>query len=97
MAMKIFYTVALIIFLSLQYSLFLSENSLISYYYLKDKLEQNQSDLTKYEFKNNSLQTEIKNIKNNNEYLEVYAREKFGLIKSNEIFFQIIKNENQDN
>tara|TARA_Y100000590_G_scaffold416459_1_gene515199 strand:- start:2203 stop:2496 length:294 start_codon:yes stop_codon:yes gene_type:complete len=97
MAMKIFYTVALIIFLSLQYSLFLSENSLISYYYLKDKLEQNQSDLTKYKFKNNSLQTEIKNIKNNNEYLEVYAREKFGLIKSNEIFFQIIKNENQDN
>tara|TARA_Y100001960_G_scaffold111171_2_gene119059 strand:+ start:3680 stop:3967 length:288 start_codon:yes stop_codon:yes gene_type:complete len=95
--MKIFYTVALIIFLSLQYSLFLSENSLISYYYLKDKLEQNQSDLTKYKFKNNSLQTEIKNIKNNNEYLEVYAREKFGLIKSNEIFFQIIKNENQDN
>ena len=50
--MKIFYTVALIIFLSLQYSLFLSENSLISYYYLKDKLEQNQSDLTKYKFKN---------------------------------------------
>ncbi len=97
MAMKIFYTVALIIFLSLQYSLFLSENSLISYYYLKDKLEQNQSDLTKYKFKNNSLQTEIKNIKNNNEYLEVYAREKFGLIKSNETFFQIIKNENQDN
>ena len=30
-------------------------------------------------------------------YLEIYVREKFGLIKKNETFFQIIKNDKKDN
>ncbi len=96
MAVKIFYAIALIVFLSLQHSLFLSENSLISFFYLNDKLKHNQSELEKFEVKNNNLQAEIKNINRDKKYLEVYAREKFGLIKSNETFFQIIKNEDKN-
>ena len=34
---------------------------------------------------------------NNKKSLEIYAREKLGLIKTNEIFFQIIKDDAQNN
>ena len=97
MAMKILHFISIIIFLTLQYSLFFSQNSLISYFFLKDKLEKNQLDLSKIEDKNNILQAQIYNIKSDKKYLEIYAREKFGLIKKNETFFQIIKNDKKDN
>ena len=97
MVMKILHFISIIIFLTLQYSLFFSQNSLISYFYLKDKLEKNQLDLSKIEDKNKILQTQIYNIRSDKKYLEIYAREKFGLIKKNETFFQIIKNDKKDN
>ena len=97
MAMKILHFISIIIFLTLQYSLFFSQNSLISYFYLKDKLEKNQLDLSKIEDKNKILQAQIYNIKSDKKYLEIYVREKFGLIKKNETFFQIIKNDKKDN
>tara|TARA_B100000949_G_scaffold235209_2_gene257098 strand:+ start:434 stop:721 length:288 start_codon:yes stop_codon:yes gene_type:complete len=95
--MKILHFISIIIFLTLQYSLFFSQNSLISYFYLKDKLEKNQLDLSKIEDKNKILQAQIYNIKSDKKYLEIYVREKFGLIKKNETFFQIIKNDKKDN
>ena len=97
MVMKILHFISIIIFLTLQYSLFFSQNSLISYFYLKDKLEKNQLDLSKIEDKNKILQAQIYNIRSDKKYLEIYAREKFGLIKKNETFFQIIKNDKKDN
>ncbi len=97
MAMKILYFISIIIFLTLQYSLFFSQNSVISYFYLKDKLEKNQLVLSNYADKNKIVEAEIYNIKSNKKYLEIYAREKFGLIKKNETFFQIIKNDKKDN
>ena len=75
--MKIFYSICFILFISLQYSLFLSNNSVITFFNLK----------------NNLLASEIKSIKKNKNSLEIYARENFGYIKKNETFFQIIRNE----
>ena len=40
---------------------------------------------------------EINNIENNKDSLEIYAREKLGLIKENETFYQIIKNDSESN
>ena len=61
---------------------------------LKDKLNKHNSQLLDYKNKNEYLKAEIKNLKTGDETLEIYAREKFGFIKKNETFFQIIKNEN---
>ena len=97
MAMKLFYFISFAVFISLQYSLFFSHNSLISYFYLKNKLEKNQNELLIINKKNKDLQSVISNIKNNKKSLEIYAREKLGLIKTNEIFFQIIKDDAQNN
>ena len=91
--MKLFYSICFILFISLQYSLFLSNNSVITFFNLKNDLEAFSSDLNKYKEKNNLLISEIKSIKKNKNSLEIFARENFGYIKKNEIFFQIIRNE----
>ncbi len=97
MDMKFFYFICFIILVSLQYSLFFSQNSVISYYYLKNKLEKDKTDWIKIVKKNKSLKSEINNIENNKDSLEIYAREKLGLIKENETFYQIIKNDSESN
>jgi len=91
--MKLFYSICFILFISLQYSLFLSNNSVITFFNLKNDLEAFSSDLNKYKEKNNLLISEIKSIKKNKNSLEIFARENFGYIKKNETFFQIIRNE----
>tara|TARA_B100001996_G_scaffold377361_1_gene359876 strand:+ start:1934 stop:2212 length:279 start_codon:yes stop_codon:yes gene_type:complete len=92
--MRIFYLICFLIFINLQYSLLISDNSIFTYINLKDKLNKHNSQLLDYKNKNEYLKAEIKNLKTGDETLEIYAREKFGFIKKNETFFQIIKNEN---
>ena len=92
--MRIFYLICLLIFINLQYSLLIGDNSIFTYMNLKDKLNKHNTQLLNYKNKNKYLKAEIKNLKNSDETLEIYAREKFGFIKKNETFFQIIKNEN---
>ncbi len=93
--MKIFYTICLIIFLTLQYSLFFSNNSILTYINLKNNSDDLDKKISLIDRKNLLLNNEIKFMKKNQKYLEIYAREKLGLIKDNEIFFQIIKNEKE--
>ena len=91
--MKIFYLICFLIFVSLQYSLLVGNNSIFTYMNLNNKLRDYNTQLLDYKNKNKYLKSEIKDLKNNNNSLETYAREKFGFIKKNEIFFQIIRNE----
>jgi cell division protein FtsB len=42
---------------------------------------------------NNRLNLEIEEINNSKSFLEGYARENYGYIKEDEVFFQIIKDE----
>jgi cell division protein FtsB len=42
---------------------------------------------------NNRLNLEIEEIYNSKSFLEGYARENYGYIKEDEVFFQIIKDE----
>ncbi len=97
MAMKFLYFICFIIFMSLQYSLFFSQNSIISYYYLKNKLEEDKEALRGIIQKNKSLIVEISNIERDKNSLETYARENLGLIKENETFYQIIKDDKKNN
>ena len=90
--MKIFHLICLVLFLSLQYSIFFSTNSIFSYLDLKKPIIHTKkvSQLVK---QNNHLKAEISKASNSQKYLEAYARENYGYIKKNEIFFQIIKDE----
>ncbi len=91
--MRIFYSICFLIFASLQYSLLIGDNSIFTYINLNNKLSENNAKSLDYKNKNKYLKSEIKNLQSSDKALEIYAREKFGFIKKNETFFQIIRNE----
>ncbi|MBJ41433.1 MAG: hypothetical protein CMD84_04050 [Gammaproteobacteria bacterium] len=91
--MRIFYSICFLIFVSLQYSLLIGDNSIFTYINLNNKLSENNAKSLDYKNKNKYLKSEIKNLQSSDKTLEIYAREKFGFIKKNETFFQIIRNE----
>jgi cell division protein FtsB len=91
--MKIFHVICLILFVSLQHSLFISSNSLFTYFDLKQAHNSYNNQVTLLTQSNNRLNLEIEKINNSRSFLESYARENYGYIKEDETFFQIIKDE----
>ena len=91
--MKLYHAICLVIFVSLQHSLFLSNNSWFTYFSLNNTVELSSKEVIGYQIDNKKLRKEIKEIREDKNFMEVYARENFGYIKKNEIFYQIIKNE----
>ena len=91
--MKVYYIICLVLFLSLQHSLLLSNNSVFNYYGLKNTLQTYDNEAQLLIEKNKNLKIEINKFTKNKDYLEVYARENFGYIKKNEVFYQIVKDE----
>ena len=91
--MKVYYIICLVLFLSLQHSLLLSNNSVFNYYGLKNTLQTYDNEAQLLVEKNKNLKVEINKFTKNKDYLEVYARENFGYIKKNEVFYQIVKDE----
>ena len=91
--MKVYYIICLVLFLSLQHSLLLSNYSVFNYYGLKNTLQTYDNEAQLLIEKNKNLKVEINKFTKNKDYLEVYARENFGYIKKNEVFYQIVKDE----
>ena len=91
--MKIYHAICLILFIGLQHSLFLSNNSLFTYFSLSNSIKSSSEEVVGYQANNKKLREEIKEIRRDKNFIEVYARENFGYIKKNEIFYQIIKND----
>tara|TARA_Y100000768_G_C23961803_1_gene675800 strand:+ start:1248 stop:1535 length:288 start_codon:yes stop_codon:yes gene_type:complete len=95
--MKLFYLTSFLLFSLLQYSLLLSNNSVFSYWDYKHQLDTRHQQITKIKNDSNEVKNIIFKLNNNNDALEIYAREIFGYIKKDEIFIQIIKNDSINN
>ena len=95
--MKLFYLISTVLFFVLQYSIFFSDNSLFSYIDYNEQLVSKQIKIDILENKNKKLDNEITELRNNTQALEAFAREKYGYIKSDEIFVQILKNHGKNN
>ena len=91
--MKIYHIICLALFLSLQHSLFLSSNSIFTYFDLAQTYNSYNQKVSEISNQNKRLKLEIAKATKNKSFLEGYARENYGYIKKNEIFFQIIKYE----
>ena len=91
--MTIYRAICLILFIILQHSLFLSNNSLFTYFSLSNSIKSSSEEVVGYQANNKKLREEIKEIRKDKNFIEVYARENFGYIKKNEIFYQIMKND----
>jgi len=95
--LRIFYTLSAVLFILLQYSILFSNNSLFSYMDYKKQYAGKISQINKLKQESKKVAETISDLNKNQIVLESYAREKFGYIKNDETYVQIIKNVQQDN
>ncbi len=84
--MRLLIVILLMMFLALQYRLWIGEGSFAEVSYLKQEIA-----LQKQE-----LRAEIEDLKDGLDAVEERARNQLGMIKKGEVYFQIIESENSD-
>jgi cell division protein FtsB len=88
---KILFVLGVLVFLNLQYSLFLENNNISDFIYLKDQNTELLSKISKIIYNNNILKNDIQELSSSTHALENFARYNLGLVKKDEIFIQVIK------
>jgi len=87
---KILFVLGVLVFLNFQYSLFLKNNNVSDFIYLKDSNAELLSKISEISNKNNILQKYINELSSSTYALENFARYNLGLVKKDEIFIQVI-------
>jgi cell division protein FtsB len=88
---KILFVLGVLVFLNLQYSLFLENNNISDFIYLKNQNTELLSKISKIIHNNNILKNDIQELSSSTHALENFARYNLGLVKKDEIFIQVIK------
>ncbi len=76
-----------ILFLGLQYRLWLGEGNLPSVWALQQTIDQQQREIDNLEFRNQALKAEVDDLKKGLSALEERARSELGMIRKGETFF----------
>jgi len=82
--------------LLLQYRLWLNPGGIPDLLQLKSKLIKQSIDNETLRKSNEELLSQIHRLQNNQESIESRARSELGMIKRDEIFYQVVKNETKD-
>ncbi len=81
----------MILFLLLQYRLWVGDGSVPEVLHLQKEVEKQQLLKKKLEERNASLAAEVKDLKQGQDAIEERARSEMGMIGKDEIFYQIIQ------
>ena len=87
--MKWIIVVLTILFLLLQYKLWVGEGSWLVVKQLREKIEAQIQQNEQLKARNVALEAEVKNLKNGLDAIEERARNELGMIKDDETFFQL--------
>jgi cell division protein FtsB len=74
----------------LQYPLWLGKGSWLRVWNLNQKIEAQKKINVGYKLRNDSLQAEVRDLKQGNAAIEERARSELGMIKQDEVFYQVI-------
>ncbi len=88
--MKILFGILGLVFVSLQYQLWLGADSVRALNILNQELEAQQSINSSLETRNSLLEIEVLDLKNGLEAVEERARSELGMIAEGETFYMII-------
>ncbi len=91
--MRILIGTLLVIFLWLQYRLWVGEGSLAEVHNLQQEISRQQAELERLTQRNRVLEAEVLDLKTGLEALEELARTELGMIKEGELFYQVIEPE----
>jgi cell division protein FtsB len=91
--MRYLFLALLVLFLLLQYRLWVGEGGFADVINLRRDLAEQQAENTRLRERNEALDAEVKDLKQGLDAIEERAREELGMIKEDEIFYQIIEEE----
>lgn len=88
--MKTIFTALVFLFLALQYELWFTPTGVVSIWKLNHDLESQRVENLSLENRNEILIADIKDLKNGDQSVEEHARNDLGMIKSGEMFYQVV-------
>ncbi|MFV2005111.1 MAG: cell division protein FtsB [Gammaproteobacteria bacterium] len=91
--MKIIAFVLLVLFLWLQYKIWLQDGGIPEVIQLQDEVEEVKAEVESLRERNASLDAEVKDLKKGLEAIEERARSEMGMIREGEVYYQVIKPE----
>ncbi len=91
--MRILVAILLILFVLLQYDLWVGDGSLATVWHLKQEIKKQEAENRQLRERNRALEAEVQDLKQGLEALEERARDELGMIKEGETFIQIIEEE----
>lgn len=94
--MKLLFAGLLVLFITLQLTLWFGEGGLAEVRQLRLQIEQQQAENVRLNERNAALEAEVKDFKQGLGAIEERARNELGMIKKGETFFQIIEPDKPD-
>jgi len=90
---KIIAFVLLVLFLWLQYKIWLQDGGIPEVIQLQDEVEEVKAEVESLRERNASLDAEVKDLKKGLEAIEERARSEMGMIREGEVYYQVIEPE----
>jgi cell division protein FtsB len=88
--LRILLVFLLLVFFALQYRLWVGEGSYAEVVHLRNEIVLKKQDLDRMQQENRQLRAEIDDLKSGLAAIEERARNDLGMIKENEVYFQIV-------
>lgn len=89
--MRILTGILLLLFVLLQYDLWVGEGSLASAWRLKQTVKQQQTENDRLKQRNTALAAEVMDLKQGLDAIEERARSELGMVKDGETFIQVVE------
>ncbi len=90
-SLKILLLVLSLLFMLLQYTFWLGKGGYQEYNTLQRMVEKQRQENTILKIRNDVLQAEVADLKRGGQAIEERARMELGMIKQNEVFYQIVE------
>lgn len=86
---RVLIAILLVMLIVLQYRLWVGEGSLAEVYNLRQEIDKQKQELLRLRERNGALQAEVSDLKRGLDAIEERARSELGMIKEDEVFYQI--------
>jgi len=89
--MRVLTLILALLILALQYPLWLGKGSWLKAWEVDQELSKQSADNARLKARNASLEAEVKDLKTGYEAIEERARSELGMVKQDEVFFQVLE------
>ena len=94
--MKIIAFVLLVLLIWLQYKVWLQDGGIPEVIQLQQEVEEVKTEVQQLQERNSSLDAEVKDLKKGLDAIEERARSEMGMIKEDEVYYQVIEPEKNE-